>query len=111
VNLLADSYGGVAVGAAPPDVHGLLAAVPAFFGACLRAGVLLALPVMMALLSVNLAFGVLARAAAQLNPIAVGLPVSLLAGLTLLMLLMPRIEPAVRRLFEDAFTAARALTG
>ncbi|NLW95772.1 MAG: flagellar biosynthetic protein FliR, partial [Xanthomonadaceae bacterium] len=79
--------------------------------ACLRAGLLLALPVMMALLAVNLAFGVLARAASQLNPIAVGLPVSLLAGLTLMMLLMRGIEAPVRRLFEDAFTAARALAG
>jgi len=111
VNLLADSYGGVPVGAALPDVAGLLAAVPEFFGACLRAGLLLALPVMMALLAVNLAFGVLARAASQLNPIAVGLPVSLLAGRTLMMLLMRGIEAPVRRLFEDAFTAARALAG
>ena len=111
VNLLADSYGGVPIGAPLPDVHALASAVPAFFGACLRAGVLLALPVMMALLAVNIAFGVLARAASQLNPIAVGLPVSLLAGLTLLMLLMRGIEAPVRQLFDDAFLAARALTG
>ncbi len=111
VSLLADSYGGLPVGAALPDVQGLLAAVPAFFTACLRAGALLAMPVMMALLAVNIAFGVLARAAAQLNPIAIGLPVSLLVGLTLLMLLMRQLASPVGQLFEDAFTAARALTG
>ena len=111
VNLLADSYGGVPIGAPLPDAMALASAVPAFFGACLRAGVLLALPVMMALLAVNIAFGVLARAASQLNPIAVGLPVSLLAGLTLLMLLMRGIEAPVRQLFDDALLAARALTG
>ena len=76
-----------------------------------RAGTLLALPVMMALLAVNIAFGVLARAAAQLNPIAIGLPVSLLVGLALLMLLMQQLQSPVDRLFGDAFTAARALTG
>ncbi len=111
VSLLADSYGGLPVGAALPDVQDLLAAVPAFFTACLRAGALLAMPVMMALLAVNIAFGVLARAAAQLNPIAIGLPVSLLVGLTLLMLLMRQLASPVGQLFEDAFTAARALTG
>jgi flagellar biosynthesis protein FliR len=111
VNLLADSYGGLPVGAALPDVQALLAAVPAFFATCLRAGALLAVPVMMALLSVNIAFGVLSRAASQLNPMAIGLPVSLLVGLMLLMLLMRELEAPVRQLFEDAFTAARALTG
>ncbi len=111
INLLADSYGGVPIGAALPDAYALAAAVPEFFGACLRAGALLALPVMMALLSVNIAFGVLARAAAQLNPIAIGLPVSLLVGLTLLALLMRQLESPVRQLFEQAFAAARALTG
>lgn len=111
VSLLADSYGGLPVGAALPDLPALLAAVPAFFAACLRAGALLALPVMMALLAVNIAFGVLARAAAQLNPMQIGLPMSLLVGLTLLMLLMRELSSPVGRLFEDAFTAARALTG
>jgi len=111
VGLLADSYGGVPVAAPWPDALALLSAVPAFFNACLRAGALLALPVMMALLAVNIAFGVLARAAAQLNPIAIGLPTSLLVGLTLLMLLMRELASPVGQLFEDAFGAARALTG
>jgi flagellar biosynthesis protein FliR len=111
INLLADSYGGLPVGASLPDVQALLAAVPAFFATCLRAGALLAVPVMMALLSVNIAFGVLSRAASQLNPMAIGLPVSLLVGLMLLMLLMRELEAPVRQLFEDAFATARALTG
>ena len=110
VRLLADSYGGLPIGAALPDLHALLSAVPVFFGQCLRAGVLLALPVMMALLAVNIAFGVLARAAAQLNPMAIGLPVSLLVGLLLLMLLARELQGPVQRLFEDAYAAARALT-
>ena len=111
VVLLADSYGGVPVAAPWPDALALVSAVPAFFNACLRAGALLALPVMMALLAVNIAFGVLARAAAQLNPMAIGLPMSLLVGLTLLMLLMRELASPVGQLFEAAFGAARALTG
>ena len=65
---------------------------------------------MMALLASNLAFGVLSRAAASLNPIQIGLPVALLVGLVLLSLLARELQGPVQRLFEDAFLAARALT-
>ena len=111
VRLLADSYTGLPIGAALPDTPAFLSTVPLFFAACLRAAVLLALPVMMALLAVNIAFGVLSRAAAQLNPMAIGLPVSLLVGLLLLMLLSRELQAPVQHLFDEAFTAARGLTG
>lgn len=111
VRLLAGSYEGLPIGAALPDRQALLAAVPAFFSTTLRAGVLLALPVTMALLAVNIAFGVLARAASQLNPMAIGLPVSLLVGLALLMLLTRELQSPVQQLFDDAFATARGLTG
>ena len=110
VELLADSYRALPIGTPLADLGEFLAALPAFFGTCLRAGLLLALPVMMALLASNLAFGVLSRAAAALNPIAIGLPVSLLVGLVLLSLLARELQEPVQRLFEDAFLAARALT-
>lgn len=110
VNLLADSYRALPIGASLGDINVFLAKVPAFFGTCLRVGLLLALPVMMALLASNLAFGVLSRAAAALNPIAIGLPVSLLVGLVLLALLARELQGPVQRLLEDAFLAARALT-
>jgi len=111
MRLLVDSYQALPIGAPMADMHAFLAAVPAFFTTALRAGLLLALPVMVALLAVNLAFGVLARAASQLNPIALGLPVSLLVGLFLLMLLMRDALAPVQQLFDNAFAAARALTG
>ncbi|HSR64985.1 MAG TPA: flagellar biosynthetic protein FliR, partial [Xanthomonadaceae bacterium] len=111
VRLLADSYHALPVGAPLADPHAFLASVPTFFGTALRAGVLLALPVTVALLAVNLAFGVLAKAAAQLNPMALGLPVALLAGLALLMVLARELQGPVQALFEQAFAAARAVTG
>lgn len=111
ISLVAESYGPLPIGQALPDRGEFAAQVPAFFSTVLRAGVLLALPVMTALLAVNLAFGVLSRAAAQLNPIAIGLPVSLLVGLALLMLLARELQGPVQRLFGEAFAAARALTG
>ncbi|GAB3093882.1 flagellar biosynthetic protein FliR [Lysobacter terrae] len=110
VRLLAGSYEGLPIGAVLPDRQALLAAVPMFFSTTLRAGVLLALPVTMALLAVNIAFGVLARAASQLNPMAIGLPVSLLVGLALLMLLSRELQAPVQQLFDNAFAVARGLT-
>lgn len=111
VQLLLDSYRALPIGQALADPGELAASVPRFFGTCLQAGLLLALPVMMALLAVNLAFGVLARAAPALNPIAIGLPVSLLVGLVLLMLTMRELLAPVRALFDAAFAAAGAVTG
>jgi len=111
VQLLFDSYHALPVGTPLADVNTFLAAAPIFFSTCLRSGLMIALPVMIALLAVNLAFGVLARAAAALNPIAIGLPVSLLVGLLLLMLLSRQMLGPVQALLESAFAVARALTG
>ena len=71
----------------------------------LRGGLLLALPVMVALLATNLAFGVLARAAPALNPIQLGLPVAVLMGLFLLAALAGELATPVQRLFDAAFEA------
>lgn len=111
VRLLFDSYRAMPVGAPIHDWPGFVSSVPEFFGVALRTGVLLALPVTMALLAVNVATGVLAKAAQQLNPMSLGFPVALLVGLLLLMLLARELQGPVQRLFGDAFQAARALTG
>lgn len=110
VQLLLDSYRHLPIGAALPDAGAVAAAVPAFFGTALRTGLLLALPVMMALLAVNLAFGVLSRAASALNPIQLGIPVSLLVGLLLLGVLFRELQAPVQQLFDAAFEAARGVT-
>ncbi|GAB6197047.1 flagellar biosynthetic protein FliR [Lysobacter xanthus] len=111
VQLLFDSYASMPVGAAIPDWPGFVSSVPEFFGVALRTGLLLALPVTMALLAVNVAVGVLSRAASQLSPMSLGFPVALLVGLALLMVLARELQGPVQRLFEAAFLAARALTG
>jgi flagellar biosynthetic protein FliR len=111
VRLLFDSYAALPIGQPIADLQAFAGTLPTFFGTALRAGVLLALPVMMALLAVNLAFGVLSKAAAQLNPIQIGLPVALLVGLLLISLLARELQGPVQGLFDEAFLAARALTG
>ena len=111
VKLLLDSYHAQPIGAPIADMHAFLSSVPAFFSTALRAGVLLALPVTVALLAVNIVFGVLSRAAPQLNPLQIGMPVALLLGLALLVVLARELLGPVQALFGQAFEAARAVTG
>ena len=106
VALLVHSYEALPIGNALPDVEATLRIAPEFFSLVLRGGVTLALPVMVALLAVNLAFGVLARAAPALNPIQLGLPISVLVGLFLIAMLAGELGPPVQRLFDSAFDAA-----
>lgn len=64
------------------------------------AGVMLALPVIAALLVVNIALAVLTRAAPTLNLFAIGFPVTLIAGFIMLLLSMPFFAPALQQLFD-----------
>lgn len=109
ISLLVDSYRALPVGAPLPDVPGLVSIAPTFLLTVLRGALTLSLPLIVAMLAVNLAFGVLARAAPALNPIQLGLPVSLLLGLVLLTLLAGEMGPPVQRLFDAAFEAARGV--
>lgn len=73
------------------------------------AGLLLALPLVTALLIANLAMGVLARVAPQLNIFAVGFPVTLTAGFIVLLFSMPYFGAAMERVFDRAFHAMDAV--
>lgn len=64
------------------------------------AGLMLALPLIAALLVVNIALAVLTRAAPALNLFAIGFPVTLIAGFAMLLLSLPFFAPALQRLFE-----------
>jgi len=62
------------------------------------------------LLAVNLAFGVLARAAPALNPIQLGLPVSVLLGLLLLLMVADELTPPVQRILGTALESVTDIT-
>lgn len=110
IALVVDSYRALPIGAALPDPHALVSIAPTFLLTVLRGGLSLALPLIVAMLAINLAFGVLARAAPALNPIQLGLPVALLLGLVLLTLMAGELGPPVQRLFDAAFEAGRSVT-
>ncbi len=78
-------------------------------GAIFSFGVLLALPVIGALLIANIALGVLTKVAPSLNLFAVGFPVTLMAGFALLALSMPYYAPAMENLFGQGYEAVSAV--
>jgi flagellar biosynthetic protein FliR len=78
-------------------------------------GMLLALPLIIVLLTINLALGILNRTAQQLSVFAVGFPITLTTGLVVLAIVLPQTANFLSRLFEDGYQAmaqiARTLAG
>lgn len=82
------------------------------WGSHLFSGALaVALPGMTALLVVNLAFGVMSRAAPTLNLFAVGFPVTLIAGLVILWAGLPSVQATFVESLEAAFAMMAGLPG
>ncbi|MEW5943370.1 MAG: flagellar biosynthetic protein FliR [Pseudomonadota bacterium] len=100
IETLAESFRVLPVGAAPLSAAGWKA-LAAWGGEIFRAGVLLSLPVIAALLITNLAIGIMTRAAPQLNIFAVGFPLTLAAGFFTLILTLPYLAPLLERLMHD----------
>ena len=69
----------------------------------------LALPAVVSLLAVNIAFGVVSRAAPTLNLFAVGFPVTMLLGFLVLQLSFGNLGPNLAYLFDSAFSVVQAL--
>jgi flagellar biosynthetic protein FliR len=69
-----------------------------------RFAVFIALPAVLALLLINLALGVMTRAAPQLNIFAVGFPIMLLAGMAAMFVTLPLISVHLERLLTAALT-------
>lgn len=68
-----------------------------------------ALPAVTALLLVNLAFGVMARAAPQLNIFTVGFPLSLILGFVAILLTLSNLIPHSAYLFDQGFELMRRM--
>jgi flagellar biosynthetic protein FliR len=108
LQVLAESFKLLPVSATPMHVGGF-ASFLAWSSTLFSAGLLLALPLIAALLIANLAMGVLARVAPQLNIFAVGFPVTLMSGFLVLMFSIPYFGAAMEKLFDHAFRAMAAI--
>jgi flagellar biosynthetic protein FliR len=76
-----------------------------------RGALMVALPGVTALLIVNLAFGVVSRAAPSLNLFAIGFPVTLIGGLLIILAGLPAMQSGFVRLMRETFGFASALLG
>lgn len=78
-------------------------------------GMLLALPLIIVLLTINLALGILNRTAQQLSVFAVGFPITLTTGLVVLTIVLPQMSGFLSQLFGEGYQAmariARGLAG
>jgi len=82
------------------------------FASTVFAGALhVALPAAVSLIVVNLAFGVMSRAAPTLNLFAVGFPVTMALGFVILLWTLPSVQSGFVSLLSAAFTLVHALVG
>lgn len=108
VELIADSFELLPIGGGG-FAPGALSGVIAWSGDLLGIGVVVMLPVVASLLVVNLAFGVMARAAPQLNIFAVGFPVMIVFGVVMMVLTLGGLPTQVEGLLISGFEAAYRL--
>ena len=102
IELVIRSFESLPVTAGGPTPDDLWAIV-SFGGTMFAGAILIALPAVAALLLVNLAMGVITRAAPQLNIFAVGFPVTLLAGFVIILLTLPSLTARIGELLMSAF--------
>ena len=72
-------------------------------------GLTIALPVLTALLMVNIAFGVMSRSAPQINIFVVGFPINLIFGLLVMWLIFPAFLPAFEHFVYQGFIFSQNL--
>lgn len=102
ISLLAESYALLPISTTPFAADSLRTVVAS--GATLFSlGLMLAMPIVAALLIANIGLGVLTRVAPTLNLFAVGFIVTLIAGFIVMSLCLPYLGVALERLFELCF--------
>lgn len=110
IEVIVGSYVAFPVGAAWLDARRLFD-IAEFGGFVFSAGLLIALPVAMTLFAINLALGVLTRAAPQMNIFSVGLPLTVLAATIMLAIAFPALVELLQSVAEVAVDRLRALAG
>lgn len=110
VSVMVESFHWLPIAATPMGA-GLLQTLVGLGAKVFSVAVLLALPMIAAMLITNLTFGVLTRAAPQLNVIAIGFPLTVSVGLIVLVLTLPAVGALISRLLIDWVGALPGLLG
>jgi flagellar biosynthetic protein FliR len=106
---LANSYRGLPIGATGA-ARDLALAVASRGGWIFETGLLIALPAVVSLIIVNVALGVVARAAPQLNLFGIGFPLTLLAGYAVLFFGMSGVMSGITSSLREALAAVAQMT-
>ncbi|MCP1726448.1 flagellar biosynthetic protein FliR [Natronospira proteinivora] len=106
IEVLVDSFRSMPVGTSGV-VRDDFWAVAMFGAEMFKGAVQIALPAVVALQTVLVAFGVMSRAAPTMNLFAVGFPVAMTLGFVILMVALPYMQPAIMGLLQTAFDTAR----
>jgi len=112
ITVLAQSFEVLPVSAGPLASRGWMV-LAAAGSQVITGGLMLALPLVAALLILNLAMGILNRVSPQISIFSIGFPVTLLAGLVLLQLVVQQLpaflEPRFVAAFETTLRVLQAL--
>ena len=108
LHALAESFDLLPVSATPFAAKGFATLVSAA-AIIFSSGLMLALPMIAALLIANIALGVLSRVAPSLNLFAVGFPVTMASGFFVLALSLPLIGNAFQALYDRGFSTLGAV--
>jgi flagellar biosynthetic protein FliR len=102
IKILLDSFTTLPIGVDGVAKSGIWAII-AWSSRMFAGGLLLAMPVIVSLLLVNVSFGVATRAAPQLNIFSVGFPVTLMLGMLLIWLTLPDLPDQFSGLLTNAY--------
>ncbi len=108
IKVVVESFTSMPVGAEGIDRDGIELLL-SYVSWLIANAVLLALPAIVALMVVNLSFGVMTRAAPQLNIFAVGFPIMILMGSAIMLMTLSGLEPHLVRLLDEALNMSRQL--
>ncbi|MCU7803678.1 MAG: flagellar biosynthetic protein FliR [Candidatus Thiodiazotropha sp. (ex Lucinoma annulata)] len=102
IELVVDSFITMPVATDGLSRNGLLELV-AWGSRLFAGGLLIALPIVGAMLMVNMGMGVVMRAAPQLNIFSVGFPITMLLGFVLIWATLPNVFTVFNELLDEAF--------
>ncbi|MFK3839764.1 flagellar biosynthetic protein FliR [Serratia sp. NPDC087055] len=110
ISLLVDSFHTLPIQAEPLNGNGFLALTQA--GSLIFIiGMMLALPLICLLLTLNLALGLLNRMTPQLSVFVIGFPVTMTIGIMTIGMMMPMLAPFCEHLFGEFFDRLASVIG
>ena len=110
IQVLVESFQLLPVSAQGVGQHGI-GELLQWSGHLFASAVMIALPVLASLFVINIAFGVMARSAPQLNIFAVGFPVTMTVGFILMWISLPLIVPQLTGLLNGAHGLSLRILG